>query len=219
MSEDSSSVRTRSRTRQAGTPPISQVDHNLPSPRPRRKATKPVSPPLTSTRLHTLIYVLVLLSSLLALYYSYRITQWKTQAGGWWNFAVGKPPPQIMVPQTTKWNWRGWSGRRESSRQSETVEDRINALASVLGMPSNELASAIAIAVREYVPPATLSSIAAKETGTIVKMLVKGVQDHEAQKVAERTKVKSESENGKTTGVVEGVVNGMGSFVGMDEPL
>jgi hypothetical protein len=86
-------------------------------------------------------------------------------------------------------------------------------------MPSNELASAIAIAVREYVPPATLSSIAAKETGTIVKMLVKGAQDHEAQKVAERTKVKAESENGKTTGVVEGVVNGMGSFVGMDEPL
>jgi len=41
-------------------------------------------------------------------------------------------------------------------------------VAEALGMPPKELASAIASAVKEYVPPASLSSIslaAAKETG------------------------------------------------------
>jgi hypothetical protein len=112
-----------------------------------------------------------------------------------------------------KRGWRG-SNRGESDSQSETVEDRINALALALGMPSKELASAIAIAVREYVPPASLSSIAAKETGTVV--------DSEAQKVEERIKTNKGnpgSEDVRSTGVLEGVVNGMGSFVGMDEPL
>jgi hypothetical protein len=134
----------------------------------RKPTTKSVSPPLASTRLPTLIYTLAVLSTLLVLYYSYRL---KAQTGAWW---LAKP----------KWTW---PASRESSRQSETVEDRINALASVLGIPSNQLASAIAVAAREYVPPAGLSSIAAKETGTIAEVLV------------------------------EGVVNGMGSFVGMDE--
>lgn len=46
-----------------------------------------------------------------------------------------------------------------------TVEQRINDLASALGMPSKDLASAIAVAVHKYVPPATLSSVAAHQTG------------------------------------------------------
>lgn len=133
------------------------------------RTTKSVSPPLASTRLPTLIYTLAVLSTLIVLYYSYRL---KAQTSDWW---LAKP----------KWTW---PASRESSRQrSETVEDRINALASVLGMPSNQLASAIAVAAREYVPPTSLSSITAKETGTIAEVLV------------------------------EGVVNGMESFVGMDE--
>lgn len=55
----------------------------------------------------------------------------------------------------------------------ESVEDRINGLARVLGIPSKELASAIAGAVRQYAPPASLSSIAAKETGEVVESLLK----------------------------------------------
>jgi hypothetical protein len=102
------------------------------------------------------------------------------------------------------------------------VEDRINALASALGIPSKELASAIAVAVREHVPPASLSSIAAKETGSVVDALLKGTQDSEARKVEERAKANPGSEGVRSTGILEGVVNGMGSFVGMDrsdEPL
>ena len=55
----------------------------------------------------------------------------------------------------------------------ESVEDRINGLAKVLGMPSKELASAIAGAVRQYVPSAVASSIAEKETGEVVERLLK----------------------------------------------
>ena len=55
----------------------------------------------------------------------------------------------------------------------ESVEDRINGLANALGIPSRELASAIAGAVRQYVPPASLSSIAAKETGKVLESLLK----------------------------------------------
>jgi hypothetical protein len=55
----------------------------------------------------------------------------------------------------------------------ESVEDRINGLATALGIPSKELASALAGLVRQYVPPASLSSIAAKETGEVVESLLK----------------------------------------------
>ena len=55
----------------------------------------------------------------------------------------------------------------------ESVEDHINGLARALGIPSKELASAIAGVVQQYVPPVSLSSIAAKETGTVVESLLK----------------------------------------------
>jgi len=56
----------------------------------------------------------------------------------------------------------------------ESLEDRINGLARVLGIPSNELASAIAGVVRrQYVSPASLSSIVPKETGKVVESLLK----------------------------------------------
>lgn len=213
---NSPSIRTRSHTRQSGTPPVTEAD--LPSPRPRHGGTKPVSPPLSSTRLPKLIYILILLTSLLGLYYSYRIAQWKTEVGGWWNLALGERPPQVN-PSDGMGSKRSWRGKVEHSNRGETVEDRINALASALGMPSRELASAIAIAVREYVPPASLSSITAKETGNVVEALIKGTQDADAQKVEERSKGNAGSEDALGTGVVEGIVNGMGSFVGMDEPM
>jgi len=65
----------------------------------------------------------------------------------------------------------------------ESVEDRINGLARALGIPSKELASAIAGVVRQYSPPASLSSIAAKETGEVVESLLKAA---EISGVAER---------------------------------
>jgi len=114
------------------------------------RALRPVSAPLSSTPLSRLIYILITLSVLLISYYSYRGLQYKSAVGGWWNLALGKPPAIIT---TTRHG------------DDETVEDRINGLARVLGVPSKELASAVAGVVRQYVPPASLSSIAARETG------------------------------------------------------
>ncbi|KAF5392527.1 hypothetical protein D9757_002227 [Collybiopsis confluens] len=175
---------------------------NLP-PKREGKRLQPVNPPLKSIRLSNLIYILVLLSTLLTAFYSYRLVQWKSEVGGWWNLALGKKPP---VAQTTP----VYSGQQRHSKDqhSNGVEDKINALAEALGMPSKDLALAIAVAVREYVPPASLSSIKERETGTAVDILLRGNGEGKTIETSEPT----------STGVVEGVVRNMDSFVGMDEP-
>jgi len=93
--------------------------------------------------------------------------------------ALGKPPTGIM-------------------NGDESVEDRINGLARALGIPSKELASAIAGAVRQHVPSAVVSSIAAKETGEVVESLL-----NEKEKEKEKP------------GVVEQAMN----FGGLDDEL
>lgn len=175
---------------------------NLPPPRPRTKPT--VRAPLSSTGLPRLIYTLVVLSLLLAAYYSWRAYQWKSAAGGWWNLALGRRPPQLetkVESGSNSWggnhgSWDGW----KQKEGSDDVEDKIVELAAALGVPAPELASAIAGAVREYVPPASLSSVAAqaeKTGGGVVEELV------------------GQKEDG---GVVGEVVSGIGSVVGFDEP-
>ncbi|PPQ71524.1 hypothetical protein CVT24_006474 [Panaeolus cyanescens] len=199
----SSTGRTRRRTSPQGAHnnhPNAPVDtKDLPPPR-QQKAMRDVSAPLSKTRLSTLIYILVLLTALLGAYYTYRLTQYKTNVGGWWNLALGRKPESMM-------NTGGPSvGRGECSGPAgHSVEDKIEALAEALGMPKQDLASAIAGAVRQYVPPASLSSVAAKETGPAVEVLV---SDETVQ----------EKPDASGTGVVEGMVNSFDSFVGMDEP-
>lgn len=78
-------------------------------------------------------------------------------------------------------------------------------------MPSRDLASAIAGAVKQYVPPATLSSVAAHQTGEAVEILLKETEKSDEQRQAQKDAEAS-------GGVVEGIAAGMGSFVGMDEP-
>ncbi|KAE9409275.1 hypothetical protein BT96DRAFT_913436 [Gymnopus androsaceus JB14] len=162
---------------------------------------KRVQPPLKSTKLTNVIYILVILSTLLTAFYSYRLLQWKSEVGGWWNLALGKQPPaaQATPVETQRSRREGQGG----------VEDKINALAEALGMPPNDLAKAIAVAVREYVPPASLSSIRESETGKpAVEELLRGDGEGKTVEPSEPT----------STGVVEGVVNKVDSFVGFDEP-
>ncbi|KAJ7054206.1 hypothetical protein C8F01DRAFT_499116 [Mycena amicta] len=176
---------------------MSRNDSDLP-PKREGPALRPVSKPLSSTRLNRLIYLLLLVSTLLSAYYGYRIVQWKTQAGGWWNLASGKRT-QAM---------KDGAGRRgPAGRGGDIVQDRINALAEALGMPSRDLASAIAGAVKQYVPPASLSSVAAHQTGEAVEAMLK--ED------GKKTPPNTEEDSG---GVVNNFASGMGSFVGMDEP-
>jgi hypothetical protein len=125
---------------------------NLPPPR-KSKPLRHVSKPLSTTRLSRLVYLLVFLSAVLAAYYSWRVLVWKTDVGGWWNLALGRRAEGY-----------GSAGTRSNRRHGdESVQDKINALALALGVPSKELASAIASAVRSYVPSASLSSVANAE--------------------------------------------------------
>lgn len=180
--------------------PNAPVDtKDLPPPR-QHKALRDVSAPLSRTRLSNLIYILILITTLLGAYYTFRLTQYKTQVGGWWNIALGRKPETMLKTAASHAGQGGCSGS-----SGHSVEDKIEALAEALGMPKQDLASAIAGAVRQYVPPASLSSVAAKETGPAVEVLV---SDDPEQKAAEVS----------GTGVVEGVVNSFDSFVGMDEP-
>ncbi|KAJ7901056.1 hypothetical protein B0H14DRAFT_3123624 [Mycena olivaceomarginata] len=191
------------------------ADHKDAALPPKRQGplVKPVDKPLASTRLNRLIYLLLLLSTLLSAYYGYRVVQWKTDVGGWWNLALGRRPPQIKFDDGERPGSKKSQPIKEKKKtaSSETVEERINALADALGMPSRDLASAIAGAVRQHVPPASLSSVAAHQTGAAVDELLREKTDEEKQREAE----KNAEEGG---GIVDGIASGMGSFVGMDEP-
>ncbi|RPD73666.1 hypothetical protein L226DRAFT_535946 [Lentinus tigrinus ALCF2SS1-7] len=136
---------------------------DLPPPRDR-KGIRPVSPPFSNTPLHRFNYYLVLFAVLLGAFYSWRLLQWKTEVGGWWNLALGKRPPgaEALMGHSTP-SPSATSGSSGKAKGELTVEDRINDLAAALGMPSSDLAAAIADAVREHVPPASLSSVAAHE--------------------------------------------------------
>ena len=85
-------------------------------------------------------------------------------------------------------------------------------------MPSVDLAKAIAVAVREYVPPASLSSVAAQETGVAVKAMLEGVEYEHVKIEPAAVSVTTEGQASQVTNVVNGVLNGMEGFVGFDEP-
>jgi hypothetical protein len=89
--------------------------------------------------------------------------QYKNQVDGWWSLTPGK-----SSDARSDWCARhcGSGGKFGSAPSGNDVEDRINALAEALGMPPQKLASAIAGAVKEYVPPASLSSMSSAATNS-----------------------------------------------------
>lgn len=187
------------------TPPADGISHtDLPPDRPRKKALTRVDAPLTNLSLNNLIYIMSLGAVVLIAWYCWRIVGYKREVGGWWNLALGK---KAAVPEPTSTGWFSNSknsGTGEGSGGGDEVEQRINALASALGMPPTHLASAIASAVREHVPPASLSSVAASEpTGSATKILVNDESEEEAE---------------GQEGVAATAGGILGSVVGMDEP-
>lgn len=119
---------------------LSSSQNVLPS-RNRRSNTPP-----PSTRLDRLIYILILLTTLLAAFYAYRVGQDKTDAGGWWSRAIIRPSRQKCDVENT------------ICQKADCIEESISALARALEIPSNRLAEAIAIAVRENMPSRSSSS-------------------------------------------------------------
>ncbi|THH05589.1 hypothetical protein EW145_g4687 [Phellinidium pouzarii] len=130
-------------------------------PKRRGKALRPVSKPLANTRLTNLIYILLGFGVLLSAFYAYRIMQWKSEVGGWWNLALGKQPPQAQVPPQAGGRMYGGtrSGGARSSKKNMELEDHISGLASILGMQPSDLAGALAGAISEHVAPKTISSL------------------------------------------------------------
>ncbi|KAI0697983.1 hypothetical protein BC835DRAFT_1269501 [Cytidiella melzeri] len=160
-----------------------------------RKALRPVSPPLSNVSMHRFNYYVALAATLLLAVYAWRVTVWKAEAGGWWNLMLGKQPPAFRDGNNGSGISKAATGTSSYASPATsgghagadlTVEDRINDLASALGMPSKDLASAIAVAVHEYVPPASISSIAASQTGSAVEFLVdpSGAAEAEASATA-----------------------------------
>ena len=139
----------------------SSKSSDLPPSRPH-KNLQPVSPPLAHTPFRRFVYYIATFAIIVMAFYGWRMFQWKTEYGGWWNLALGRRPPGAGLTPTAgatnaRYTWKTAEG------STKLVEDNLQALADALGMPSSDLASAIADAVREHVPPASLSSVAAHE--------------------------------------------------------
>lgn len=192
-------------------------------PKPSIGIVRSVTPPLFNVRLGKFIYVFCfLLAALTGLYTLKNLNMHKNQAGGWLNLLTGHKIPQVHVPgglgpdigqqraahgHPPRDQERGFFHRHNRAAVRGPVEEKIFELARVLGMPSNELASAIAIAVREYVPPASLSSIAAEQTGRIVEALIIGKSEY----IIDPNSIKVKRDGPTQTGVID-------SLVGMEEP-
>jgi hypothetical protein len=102
-----------------------------------------------TTRLYPLLLILFTLTALLGAYFSYRPVH-KTRSNHWWSFGSS-------VPHT--------SSSTYTSLCDGSIEGKINDLAKTFGVPPKELASAIAVVVKNYAPPeSTISSLASQDT-------------------------------------------------------
>ncbi|TCD64801.1 hypothetical protein EIP91_003613 [Steccherinum ochraceum] len=187
---------------------------DLPPPR-ERKGMRSVSPPLANVSLRRFNYWIALGVAAVLAFYSYRIVQWKAEAGGWWNLALRRKSPMMEQmqggqPAATPSSAGGKGGGTPMVGGDAEVEQRINELAAALGLPSKDLASAIADAAREYVPPASISSIAAHQTGDAVQYIVdpSGAASSDAQTQVGAT----------ATRAMGAVASAFDAALGMDEP-
>jgi hypothetical protein len=117
--------------------------------------------PSSSTRLSRLISILIGLTALLCAYYSYRLGESKQEIDGWWS--------RTSFARTLLNRVYVQAGQTDEEQpRNAIIEAHMNGLAQALGIPVNELASAIANVVRGEAPPASLSSPAVTEAGEIV---------------------------------------------------
>ncbi|PCH34583.1 hypothetical protein WOLCODRAFT_133521 [Wolfiporia cocos MD-104 SS10] len=196
------------------TPTAVHSPSDLPPPRDRKKAIRPVSPPLSNVSLSRFNYAIVLLAALLVAFYAWRLAQWKAEVGGWWNLALGRRPLALQNQNQGTSSSAGASAnpglKWQRHDEEPSVEDRIEELAAALGIPSKDLAQAIAGAVRDNVPPASLSSVSAHETGDAVKYIVN--PSSPSSSAAENAPVSTASKGFKA------MESAFEAMVGLDEP-
>jgi len=141
--------------------------------RRRNRITTPVKPPLSDIRLSTFLYVIGFLALVYSVWFGYTMTGLKLQEaknlkeniqGG---DDTGQPAQQIVV-----------ENHGEASDSNTNVEARIAELASLLGVPAVPFASAVAEAIKPYIPEASSSSLsmAVKETNSIISAFVEGME-------------------------------------------
>ncbi|EED84211.1 predicted protein [Postia placenta Mad-698-R] len=194
-------------------PSAVQSSSDLPPPRERKRVTRSVSPPLSHVPLSRFNYIIALLAAALVAFYAWRVAQWKAEVGGWWNLALGRRPPAIQNQNHMNGANGAWAAQSDDNKRKESepdVEQRIEELARALGVSSTDLAGAIAGVVREFVPPASLSSVAAHETGNAVKYLVdpSSVSSSAAE----------EAPGATASSGVGAMLHAVEAAVGMDEP-
>ncbi|KAF9237736.1 hypothetical protein BU15DRAFT_62935 [Melanogaster broomeanus] len=163
------------RPSQSKAPPIDPSD----MPRTRsKKGLAPVSPPGSQTPLNIFIYAISLGAVLLLGWYVYNtvtlLGRLKEEVG-WWRLITGGSG---MAP--SGWGyWTGWGSSRTAEGGGE-LESRLNDLADALGIPVEDVASA----VKPFVPPASLTSLALKETGdSAARRVLLGVAEDARQTV------------------------------------
>ncbi|KAA1473052.1 hypothetical protein DENSPDRAFT_219286 [Dentipellis sp. KUC8613] len=181
--------------------PVAKED--LPPPK-KDKGVRSVSPPLRGVSLSRFFYALAAVAGAIALWYVYHAAQ----------IAVDLVRGTVPSAPGFGVGWGLGSGGRDRNAGGDsdsragagkgTVESRIEELARALGVKSPELANAIAGVVREYVPPATLSSIASQARKTGGSQVVDAL-------------VGEKPEGGASQGVMGGVGDTLGKVVGMDD--
>lgn len=129
---------------------------DLPPKRHGKAVRTDVQKPLQSTRLSKLINILVSLSVLLSAFYAYRLMQYKTHIGGWWNLALGRFP-------ASHGTYGGHGGHGvdggSSGGNDGSLEYHISAVADILSLQPVDVASVLSEAVRQNVAPKSISSI------------------------------------------------------------
>jgi hypothetical protein len=144
--------------------------------RRRNKITTPVKPPLSEIRLRTFLYVIGFLALAYALWSGYTMAGLKLQeAKNLKENIQGKndnDQPVQPVQRTVVEN------HGEASGGNANVEAKIAELAALLGVPAVPLASAVAEAIKPYIPEASSSSLsdAVKETNSILSAFVGGME-------------------------------------------
>ncbi|KAI6006433.1 hypothetical protein EDC04DRAFT_2515422, partial [Pisolithus marmoratus] len=114
-----------------------------------KKGLAPVSPPGSKAPFHKFVYVIVLGAALLLAWYAYSMSSFLLhQDAALWRSPLGFP----ARVGSNIWD----SGDRVKVVEEETLEGRVNALADVLGIPARDVARA----VKPFVPPASLASMA-----------------------------------------------------------
>jgi len=156
----------------------------------------PVAPPGQKAPLNRFIYTLAIIALLFVGWYTYitgmGLKQWKDDVG-WWGVAVGRSGKQDSTHRSL------WGGSQKSSKGD--VEEHFSQLASALGISAMDVASA----VKPFVPPATLSSLAPRATGEAMKVLF------------EEDPKRNPGKGGR--GAMGSAAEGLGKVVGFDDPL